>query len=126
METNNIKQLDKCKFICDKCEYKCKFESEWLKHCNTELHKTGQRKKIIRKNHKQPDKCKNCDYETKNTFLMKKHILNEHSTKEQREKGFKFYCSYCDFGTFSKDTLDIHNNTNKHKNFVAVLNKNIK
>lgn len=64
-------------------------------------------KKIIRRNHKQPEKCKLCDYKTKNTFLMKKHILNKHSTKEVREKEFKFYCSYCDFGTFSKDTIKI-------------------
>ena len=54
---------------------------------------------------------------------MKKHILNEHSTKEQREKEFKFYCSYCDFGTFSKDTIKVHNETNKHKNFILVLSK---
>jgi len=26
-------------------------------------------------------------------------------------------CSYCDFGTFSKDTIEIHNNTNKHKKY---------
>ena len=56
---------------------------------------------------------------------MKKHKLYEHSTKEEREKGFKFYCSYCDFGTFSKDTIKTHNNTNKHKNFILILAKNI-
>ena len=56
---------------------------------------------------------------------MKKHKLYEHSTKEEREKGFKFYCSYCDFGTFSKDTIETHNNTNKHKNFILILEKNI-
>jgi len=119
METDN-----NIKFNCEKCGFKCRFESQWIKHIETELHKTGIKKKIIRKNHKQPEKCKLCDYETKNTFLMKKHILNEHSTKEVREKEFKFYCSYCDFGTFSKDTIKIHNETNKHKNFILVLSKN--
>jgi len=124
METINNNEVKEFKFNCEKCNYKCQFECQWIKHCKTELHKTGKRKKIIRKNHKQPEKCKLCDYETKNTFLMKKHILNEHSTKEVREKEFKFYCSYCDFGTFSKDTIKIHNETNKHKNFILVLSKN--
>ena len=123
METINNNEVKEFKFNCEKCNYKCQFECQWIKHCKTELHKTGKRKKIIRKNHKKPEKCKLCDYETKNTFLMKKHILNEHSTKEQREKEFKFYCSYCDFGTFSKDTIKVHNETNKHKNFILVLSK---
>lgn len=47
---------------------------------------------------------------------MIKHTLNEHTTKVEREREFKFYCLYCDFGTFLKDTIEIHNNTNKHKN----------
>ena len=28
-------------------------------------------------------------------------------------------------GTFSKDTIETHNNTNKHKNFILILEKNI-
>ena len=123
MDIENNEAIKNFKYNCEKCNYKCQFECQWLKHCDTELHKTGKRKQIIRKNHKQPEKCKNCDYSTKNTFLMKKHILNEHSTKEEREKQFKFYCSYCNFGTFSKDTIEIHNNTNKHKNFLMILEK---
>ena len=114
---DNIEET-KYKYKCEQCNYKCKFESEWLKHCNTEIHKTGIRKKIVRKNHKQPEKCNKCDYLTKNTFLMKKHRLNEHSTKEEREKQFKYYCKSCDFGTFSKDTYEVHTNTNKHKRYL--------
>ena len=49
---------------------------------------------------------------------MKKHVLNEHSTKEEREKEFKYYCKSCDFGTFSKDTYEVHTNTNKHKRYL--------
>ena len=79
----------------------------------------------MRKNYKQLEKYKLCIYKTKNTFLMKKHKLNERLTKKEREKGFKFYCSYCEFGTFSKDTIKTHNNTNKHKNFILILAKNI-
>ena len=42
---------------------------------------------------------------------MKKHRLNEHSTKEEKEKEFNYYCVYCDFGIFSKDTIATYNNT---------------
>ena len=31
-------------FYCDKCRYGCKFKSEYDKHCDTGLHKTGKRK----------------------------------------------------------------------------------
>ncbi len=114
-----IEDNEKPKYICDKCDYKCNYDSEWLKHCNTELHKTGKRK--VRSDLKEPLKCKDCLYNTKNKTMMKQHILNEHSTKEQREKEFKFYCKYCDFGTFSKKTLEIHNNTNKHQKYIMRL-----
>ena len=120
IEDNDLK--NGFKYVCEKCNYKCQFECQWKKHCETTLHKTGERKK--KDNYKQPEKCKYCEYTTKNTSLMKKHILNEHSTKEEREKSFKYYCCYCDFGTFSKETLKTHNNTNKHKNFVSILSKN--
>ena len=68
-------------------------------------------------NYKQAEKCKFCNYMTKNVFLLKKHILTEHSTKEERKEKITYYCNLCDFGTFSKDTYDIHLNTNKHKRY---------
>jgi hypothetical protein len=106
----------KYKYNCEKCDYQCRFDCEWKKHCETTLHKTGKRKK--KENYKQSEKCNNCGYNTKNNFLMKKHVLNEHSTKEEREKEFKYYCKSCDFGTFSKDTYEVHTNTNKHKRYL--------
>ena len=54
---------------------------------------------------------------------MLKHKLNEHATKEEREKEFKYYCFNCDFGTFSKDTMDVHNNTEKHKKSILRIKK---
>ncbi len=113
-DTNN---LDKYKYICEKCDYKCKFDCEWKKHCETTLHLTGKRKK--KDNYKQAEKCKHCEYSTKNTFLLKKHTLTEHANKKEKKIGFKFYCETCDFGTFAQDTMDIHNNTNKHKRYVG-------
>lgn len=50
--------------------------------------------------------------------MFKQHKLSEHSTKEDRKNGRKYYCDSCDFGTFSKDIFDKHTNTNKHKKFV--------
>ena len=46
---------------------------------------------------------------------MKIHKLNKHLTKEDREKEFTYYCKYCDYGSFSKDLLEKHNLTEKHK-----------
>jgi hypothetical protein len=106
------------KYSCDKCNYNCNYDSEWLKHCNTELHKTGKRK--TRSDLKEPLKCKNCLYTTKNKTMMKQHILNMHSTKEQREKEFKFYCKCCDFGTFSNDLFQKHEESTKHKNYITI------
>jgi hypothetical protein len=108
------------KFICEKCNYKCNFNSQWTKHCDTELHKTGKRKK--RTDKIEVGKCKQCDYNTDNYTTMLKHILNNHSTKEERKNKFKHYCELCDFGTLSKDTFNVHNNSNKHKIYIIRLN----
>jgi len=101
------------KFVCVKCVFKCEYESQWINHLNTELHLTGFRKK--RTDYQEDNKCDKCDYTTRNIVTMKKHVLNKHATLEQREKEFKFYCKICDFGTFSKDTIEVHNNSGKHK-----------
>jgi hypothetical protein len=43
------------------------------------------------------------------------HKLNFHANKEERKKEFKYYCEICDYGTFSKDFIENHNNNTKHK-----------
>ena len=101
------------KHVCEKCDYKCNYESEWVKHCNTELHITGKRKKRI--DSKEASKCVKCDYKSKNKTTLKQHYLNEHGTKVEREKEFKYYCKICDLGTFSKDIYNNHINSEKHK-----------
>lgn len=108
-------QINIYKYCCEQCEYKCKHESEWLKHCNTEKHKTGIRKK--RSDCKEPFKCDKCEYKTKNNTTFKLHKLNEHGSLEERAVGFKFYCKICDFGTFSTDIFNNHNNSDKHKKY---------
>lgn len=102
--------------ICEKCNYKCKYESEWKKHCESGLHKTGIRKK--RSDYREVEKCDKCNYKIQNKVMMKQHYLNEHCGKKEREEGFKYYCNECDFGTFSEKTMLKHNNTEKHKKFI--------
>ncbi len=100
------------KFTCEKCDYKCNIISRWEKHINSTLHITGKKK--IRSDFKGDRKCEKCDYKTLNIYSLKEHILNYHSTFEEREKEFKFFCKLCDYGTFSKDIFNNHNNTKKH------------
>ena len=38
---------------------------------------------------KEVRKCKDCDYNKTNYTNMLKHILNKHSTKEERKEKFK-------------------------------------
>ena len=52
---------------------------------------------------------------------IKKHMLNKHKSKEERQKEFKFYCKYCNFATFSKDTMVIHNGSEKHKHYAKYI-----
>jgi len=112
----------KHKFVCDRCNFRCKFESRWLIHVNTSIHQTGKKK--LRSDYKGPHKCDKCDYESINVITFKKHVLNCHSTKEDRESQFKFYCGLCDFGTFSNDTMELHKKSNKHKRYTNIYNKN--
>lgn len=104
------------KYNCTQCEFSCQFKSAWDKHIATDLHKTGTRKK--RNDIKDPYKCIECKYETKNIATFKKHVLNAHSSKEVRQKEFKYYCQVCDYGTISKDTFAKHNETNRHKTMI--------
>ena len=72
------------KYICEKCNFKCNITQGWKAHIKTSLHLTGERKK--RKDIKEPLKCEKCEYKTKNKHLLLQHKLNEHATKEEREK----------------------------------------
>jgi len=101
------------KFICEKCNYKCNIISRLEKHLKTELHITGKKK--VRSDYKGDKSCKKCDYISKTLNNLIEHNLNYHSTIEEREKGFKYYCKLCDYGTLSIDLINNHNNTQKHK-----------
>ena len=100
------------KYICEKCKFKCNYKSVWEKHIETELHKTGKKKK--RSNCVELRKCEQCEYITKQKGTMKVHFLSAHADLETREKEFKYYCKLCDFGTFTKTNFDNHNKSDKH------------
>lgn len=101
------------RYNCDKCDFHTNALSLYEKHLLTGKHKTGKRTQRCDK--KMPDKCPNCDYICVNNVIMKQHILNKHSTKDQREKEFKYYCKYCDYGSFAEMLYKKHLNSEKHK-----------
>jgi hypothetical protein len=108
------------KYTCIKCNFRTQYESHWNLHINTELHKTGRRKK--RSDATGECKCDKCDYKSINVVNVKQHKLNEHCSKEERKEGFKYYCEYCDIGSFSEDMFNKHKNTKKHINIINILN----
>jgi hypothetical protein len=100
------------KYICEKCNYITNITSRWNAHILTELHITGIKKK--RSDYLEAIKCDFCDYKSKNKTILKTHILNNHKSKEERKKEFKYYCEMCDFGSFTINSLNIHKQTKKH------------
>ena len=102
------------KYYCDKCKFYTNVKVKYTKHLDTSLHITGKRKP--RSDRKQEIyKCNKCDYSSKTENNYKSHYLNNHGTKEEKKKGFKYYCEKCDFGTFIEQCHIIHIETEKHK-----------
>jgi hypothetical protein len=110
---------DEYKYICKKCNFYSNVKASWEKHLLCSKHITGE--KATRSDKKLPDKCSQCDYKPKNNINYKQHILTVHSTKEDREKEYKFYCKYCDIGSFSSQTFDTHTKTDKHKLMIKMI-----
>ena len=102
----------KKEFYCDKCDYKCNYESHWKQHTETKKHNEIKRK--TRSDKMLESKCKLCIFEAKNSANMLVHILTKHSNPERRKKEFKYYCEKCDSGTFTKILFDRHLETKKH------------
>jgi hypothetical protein len=101
------------KYKCEKCELYTNAKSTYDKHLLSGKHNTGKRS--IRCDKKIIEKCPNCEYKTKGTTNMELHILNNHSTKEERKEKFKYYCELCDIGTIAKSIYEKHIISEKHK-----------
>ncbi len=106
---------------CSKCDKLFRFNSQYKKHCETELHKTGQRK--CRSDKKEERICPHCDlYITRQPTNLKLHILNNHSTIDERRREFPFYCDLCNSGFMKTTGLDRHLTTRKHQKKFTLLN----
>ena len=115
MTDNNIQK----KYRCDVCLYYTNYASEWNKHTTSMKH---QRNGQPKENKKDNYVCNECEYKGNTIWNLKMHKTTQHSTKEEREKEFKFYCKCCDIGTFSKDIYEKHISSDKHKKFLEKFN----
>jgi len=105
--------MNEYKFFCEQCNYGTNIRYSLIQHNETELHRTGQRKKKPIKI-KEEYKCAECEYKSTNKNNYLTHKLNNHSTKEERKKEFKYYCEVCDFGVFTESSLEKHNKSLRH------------
>ena len=115
-------------FYCEKCDIYFNYKSFYNKHLTTNQHNNNERKlrsdkgkerkknsekkidNIIKKQHI----CNICEYKTINIHNYENHILNNHSSIEEKETKFPFYCKVCNFGVFTKSSYDKHLETKKH------------
>lgn len=105
------------KFICEKCNFQSKYIQNYKRHLQTGSHKTGKRS-----DYKEPYKCPDCYYETKNISNYNFHILSNHSSEEQKEHGFVFYCKDCKIGTNTESQYIKHKLSKKHNKIVNYNN----
>ncbi len=104
------------KYNCECCKFSSNSITAWEIHIETEKHKNNGTKRKTRRDKKEEDeiKCEYCEYKNKNKYSLKSHILNNHSSKEERKKNFKYYCEKCDIGCFSKPKYEEHINGKNH------------
>jgi hypothetical protein len=115
LKENNIDEDGKENYICVRCDYKCAYEKDFIKHLTTEKHKNGKRKtRSDKKDMPTIHQCEKCDYNTTHIYNFKTHVLNNHSSLEEKKNGFTYYCECCDYGIFSKDNFDKHLLSKKH------------
>lgn len=89
-------------------------KGDYTKHCKSYFHLTGKRKP--RKDNKQNDYiCKHCGYKSTNKLNYNQHLLNNHTSNDQRKTSFKYFCDKCNFGINVESLYKKHCNTKKHK-----------
>jgi hypothetical protein len=102
------------KYHCETCNFGSNYISIWNQHIETTKHKNNG--KTIRYNKKEPlnKKCDKCNFIAKHSEGLMIHNLIQHSSVEEKEKEFTYYCKECDFGTFYENTYIKHCQTKKH------------
>ena len=112
------------KYFCEKCNYGTNIKYSLIQHNESELHKTGQRKKREKwTKEKKIYKCENCEYITSLKKNYMTHKLNNHSSKEERASSFNYYCLFCDIGVNTLLAFNQHKETLKHCNICNIVNK---
>ena len=114
--------MNEYKYNCIPCEFKTNSIALWEVHEKTKKHQLngkhpkGYENRKIRRDKKIGNeiKCKYCDYENQNIGNLKKHTLNNHSTNEEREKEFKYYCKECNYGSFGITEYNNHIKSKRH------------
>lgn len=114
--------MEQYKYYCDKCQYGTNIKNSIERHNDSSYHKTGIKTRKEKEN-KVSYECKECKYITNNKSNYVLHKLNNHSTKEERKKEFKYYCELCDFGVFAETTFNIHTESKAHKKILEVSNR---
>ena len=117
--------MNQFKFFCDKCNYGTDIKNSIVLHNKSLLHTTGiaGKRNIKTEEEKKIYKCDKCDYVSKNKNNYLVHKLNNHSTKEERKKEYKYYCELCDFGVLSKSLYEKHIETITHKYILEIIKK---
>jgi len=104
---------EKNMYRCEKCSFSTTSKSLYDRHLICKKHING----FITRNRpsKDPFICCICNnYKTKNTFNLKTHILNNHSTSDEKAEKYTYFCNLCNFGTYKKDSIDKHIKSKKH------------
>lgn len=100
-------------YECNKCNYTTDNKYYYHQHCKTKRHLDLEKKP--RKDKLGIEyKCDKCDYKSYNQNNYLTHKLNNHSTKKDRQKDFKYYCKSCDFGVFTESCFNKHISTKTH------------
>ena len=102
-EKNNKLKFNK---KCDTCNFEANTATEWIKHVKSQKHQRGGLPKST--------ECNKCDYKCVGHWLLKRHVLTQHDTIEDRRKQ-KYYCDVCDYVFFSKLYMDKHLEGRNHK-----------
>jgi len=114
--------MEEYKYFCEKCQYGTNIKNSIERHNESNYHKTGIKTRKEKEN-KVSYECKECKenkYITDNKSNYVLHKLNNHSTKEERKKEFKYYCELCDFGVFAETIFNIHKESKVHKKILEI------
>ncbi len=105
-------------FYCEKCDFKCKYEVYYERHLKTGKHLNGKITKIHTKERIKKDhiiyKCEKCDFTSNHLYNFKTHVLNNHSSVEDKKKEFPYYCECCNIGIFAETVYNKHLLSKKH------------